>query len=104
MDLLHRILSNLEWAIAGLFGAIVSVPFHEELSSWKGKLFFVFTGIACAYFLTPFAMNHYSIDPGLSGGVGFLLGAFGGSLLAAVVRAIKAADLVALIKAKFGSR
>ena len=103
MDLVHAIISKLEWLFAGLVGAVVSVPLHQELSTWKGKLFFIFTGIACAYFLTPFAMSQYSIDPALSGGVGFLLGAFGGSLLAAVVRAIKAADLVAFIKAKFGS-
>lgn len=102
MDFLHKVIANLEWALAGLVGAIVSIPFHDELSTLKGKLFFVFTGISCAYFLTPFALSHYSIDPALSGGVGFLLGAFGGSLLAAVVRAIKSADLVAFVKAKLG--
>ena len=35
-------------------------------------------------------------------GIGFLLGTFGGSLLAAINRAIKAADLWALIRQRFG--
>jgi len=35
-------------------------------------------------------------------GVGFLLGTFGGSLIAAITRAIKAADLWAFIRQRFG--
>ncbi|MDW9402588.1 MFS transporter, partial [Pseudomonas soli] len=41
-------------------------------------------------------------DPNTVAGVGFLLGTFGGSLLTAVNRAIKAADLWALIRQRFG--
>ncbi|MGL6365373.1 hypothetical protein [Aeromonas veronii] len=43
----------------------------------------------------------YNIDPGLSGGVGFLLGAFGGSLLAAGLRTIRGLDLIELVKERF---
>jgi hypothetical protein len=41
-------------------------------------------------------------EPRSVAGVGFLLGTFGGSLIAAVMRAIKAADLWSVIRSKFG--
>jgi len=41
-------------------------------------------------------------EPKIVAGIGFLLGAFGGSLLAAINRAIKSADLWALIRQRFG--
>ena len=41
-------------------------------------------------------------EPKIVAGIGFLLGTFGGSLLAAINRAIKAADLWALIRQRFG--
>lgn len=98
MSLIERIVSNAEWAIAGLVGAVIAVPFHEELKTWKGRFVFVGTGAACAYFTTPLAISLYSIDPSLAGGVGFLLGAFGGSLLAAGLRTIRGLDLVDIVK------
>jgi hypothetical protein len=42
------------------------------------------------------------IEPRSVAGVGFLLGTFGGSLMAAITRAIKAADLWSFIRSKFG--
>ena len=102
MNFLDRLVANAEWAVAGLVGALIAIPFHEELRTWKGRLIFLGTGVSCAYFITPLAVSVYGIDPTLAGGVGFLLGAFGGSLVCAVIRAIKTADLVALFKSKFG--
>ena len=88
--------------VAGLVGAIVVLPIEKELTTWKGKLFFLFSGVACSYFTTPLAVYKWSIIPELAGSVGFLLGAFGASLLAAGIRAVKSVDLVALIKSRFG--
>lgn len=88
--------------IAGLVGSIVVLPIEKELTTWKGKLFFLFCGVACSYFTTPLAIYKWSITPELAGSVGFLLGAFGASLLAAGVRAVKSVDLVALVKSRFG--
>lgn len=104
MNLWERLLANAEMGLPGLIGAVIAIPFHEELKTWKGRLFFVCTGGACAYFTTPLAINVYNIEPALAGGVGFLLGAFGGSLLAAGIRAVKAADLWALVKSRFGGK
>ena len=102
MNLLDRLVVNAEWAVAGFFGALIAIPFHEDLKTWKGRAYFVGTGTGCAYFTTPLAINIYGIDPALSGGAGFLLGAFGYSIVSAVIRAFKAADIWALIKSKFG--
>jgi paired small multidrug resistance pump len=104
MNLWERLLANAELGLPGLIGAVIAIPFHEELKTWKGRLFFVCTGVACAYFTPPLAINGYNIEPALAGGVGFLVGAVGGSLLAAGIRAVKAADLWALLKSKFGSK
>ncbi|WP_279475269.1 hypothetical protein [Aeromonas veronii] len=101
MGLIERILTNAEWALAGLIGALVAVPFQEELSTWRGRLVFIGSGATCAYFTTPLAISMYNIDPGLSGGVGFLLGAFGGSLLSAGLRTIRGLDLIELVKERF---
>lgn len=103
MDWLEKLIGTDKAIIAGFIGALIALKFQEELSSWKGRAWFVFTGLVCANYGTPLAMNFYSIDPDLRGGVGFLLGAFGGSLLAAGFRAIKNLDLVSLVKAKLGN-
>lgn len=102
MDFLEKLIGADKVIIAGFIGALIALKFQEELSGWGGRAWFMFTGVVCAYYGTPLAISTYSIDPGLAGGVGFLLGAFGGSLLAAGFRAIKNLDLISLVKAKIG--
>ncbi len=102
MEFLEKLLGTDKIIVASFIGALVALKFQEELNTWQGKFVFVLTGVACAYYITPIAMASYNIDPGLAGGVGFLLGAFGGSLLAAGFRAVRNLDLVELVKAKFG--
>lgn len=98
MDFLNRLFANLELFIAAIIGAIVALRFQDDLSTRREKLVFLATGVACAYWVTPLAISLYGIDAGLAGGVAFLLGAFGGSLLAAGFRLIRNLDLVALVK------
>lgn len=104
MDLLHRLLDKLEWVIAGLIGAIVASWWHkDDLTDWRAWVIFLITGVACALYLTGMISNYLGVtEPNIVAGVGFLLGTFGGSLLAAINRAIKAADLWALIRQRFG--
>lgn len=104
MELFHRMLDKAEWIIAGLFGAIVASWWHkDDLTDWKAWVVFLITGVACALYLTGIVSTYLVItDPSNVAGVGFLLGAFGGSLMTAVNRAIKAADLWALVRSKFG--
>lgn len=104
MDFLHRLADKTELLIAGLIGAIVASWWHkEDLTSWRSWIIFLITGVACAQYLTGIVSTYLSItEPNNVSGVGFLLGTFGGSLMAAINRAIKAADLWALIRSKFG--
>ncbi len=104
MEFFHRLLDKAEWIIAGAIGAIVASWWHkDDLTDWKAWVVFLITGLACAMYLTGIVSTYLSItDPSNVTGVGFLLGAFGGSLMTAVNRAIKAADLWALVRSKFG--
>lgn len=104
MEFFHRLLDKLDWLVAGLMGAIVASWWHKDdlkdLGSW---VIFLVTGIACAFYLTSIVCDQLSVvDPSDVAGIAFLLGAFGGSLMAATNRAIKAADLWALIRQRFG--
>ncbi|MGY3172412.1 paired small multidrug resistance pump [Pseudomonas sp. TE12234] len=104
MEFIHRLLDKTEWIVAGFIGAIVASWWHkDDLTDWKAWVVFLITGLACAMYLTGIVSTYLSItDPSNVTGVGFLLGAFGGSLMTAVNRAIKAADLWALVRSKFG--
>lgn len=90
--------------LAGLIGALISSWWHkDDLADKKAWLIFVTSGACSALYLTGMVSSYFGItDPNNVAGVGFLLGTFGGSLMAAINRAIKAADLWALIRSKFG--
>lgn len=104
MELFHRLLDKAEWMIAGLIGAIVASWWHkDDLTDWRAWAVFLITGAACAKYLTGIVSTYLGIvDASNVVGIGFLLGTFGGSLMTAVNRAIKAADLWALVRSKFG--
>lgn len=103
-EFLHKHFPSGEWAIAALFGAVVALPFHDELKTRNGFAMFIFTGVACGYFLTVPVMGYFHMNPESAGGVGFLLGAFGGSMLSAIIRFAKEADLWQLVRDRFGGR
>lgn len=104
MDIIKSILhdTKIGWAIAGLVGAFVSMPFQSDIDSRKGKLVFLFSGAAYSYYLTGMAVNYFNMPIADAGSIGFLLGAFGGSLTAAIFRAIDKADLWGLLLRRFG--
>jgi protein-S-isoprenylcysteine O-methyltransferase Ste14 len=107
MEYLQRLLDKLdrfELLIAGLIGAVVASWWHkDDLSDWRAWLVFLITGVACSLYLTSMVSTYLNVtEPKIVAGIGFLLGTFGGSLLAAINRAIKAADLWALIRQRFG--
>lgn len=105
MDLtaLSDFLTSLKWATAGLVGAMIVSRFHkEELNGRIDYLVFIASGAAIAHFLTAPVALWFKFDAGTTGGIGFLLGAFGGSAMQAVVRGIKSADLWSVIKNRFG--
>lgn len=107
---LEKLFTWLEWAIPGFFGAVfiyVVVPSQrQELKGKRDVLLFLCSGGLISHFLTMFVCNRLHIEEGSVGGIGFLLGAFGGATCTAIMRGIKAADLWevarSIIKAKFG--
>ncbi|MDZ5602585.1 MFS transporter [Pseudomonas sp. RP23018S] len=104
MGFFHSLLEKFDLGIAGLFGALIASRWHkDDLTDRTAWLLFLFTGMACAHYLTGMVSAYFGIvEPRSVAGVGFLLGTFGGSLIAAITRAIKAADLWSVIRSKFG--
>ncbi|NWB47092.1 MFS transporter [Pseudomonas gingeri] len=107
MEYLQRLLDKIdrfELLIAGFVGAVVASWWHkDDLTDWRAWLIFLITGMACSIYLTSMVSTYLGVtEPKIVAGIGFLLGAFGGSLLAAINRAIKSADLWALIRQRFG--
>ena len=107
MEYLQRLLDNLDrfgLLIAGFTGAVIASWWHkDDLTDWRAWVVFLITGVACSWYLTSMVSTYLSVtEPRIVAGIGFLLGTFGGSLLAAINRAIKAADLWALIRQRFG--
>lgn len=100
---INEALNYLKWAIAGFFGAVISARFHrDEIKDRRDYAMFLVSGVLIAHYLTGLVSTYLQFEPGTAGGVGFLLGAFGGSVMQAIVRAIRGADIWALLKARFG--
>lgn len=99
---LNDLLSDARLAAAGIMGAIAAAPFHSEVRGWKAKTVFVVAGTASAFFLTDLVSDYFGIPTDKSGGVGFLLGAFSGSLIDAAIKAVNSVDVVAILKSRFG--
>lgn len=102
MDNLFKHLEDFKWAFAGLIGALVAVRFQNDLKTKGSIVIFVLSGSAYAHYLTGLVDDYFNIAPSSAGGIGFLLGAFGGSLTAAIIRAISSSDLVELLRKKIG--
>lgn len=104
MDFLQKYLAQIELAFAGLIGALIALPFQPELKTKSSKFVFVVSGAGCAHYLTGLAVQFFNIQPGAAGSVGFLLGAFGGALIAAIMRAINESDLLVLLRGRLAGR
>jgi paired small multidrug resistance pump len=86
------------------WGAITANFWHrDDLVDRKAWAIVIFSGAVCAHYLTGLISPYFGVVELRSvAGVGFLLGTFGASLIAAIIRAIKAADLWAFIRQRFG--
>lgn len=94
--------SFLEAVGAGLAGAIVSLPFHAETTSFVAKAVMVMSGTTMAYYVAPWAIDALQVKPAVGSSISFLIGAFGMSVMSAVMRAIAKADLWSFISKRFG--
>lgn len=102
MSQLEKIFEDLGLGVAALVGALVGVFAQKEMSTWRQRAVFVVSGVAIGYYITPLVLDLYSIKTELTGAVGFLLGAFGGGIMAALYKAIGNLDLLEYIKSRLG--
>lgn len=99
---IKQLLIGCELAVAGLIGAFVATPFQSNLKTKQSMIVFVISGAACAHYLTDLVVYKLAIEEASIGGAAFLLGAFGGSLIAKIVAVIQDVDLVGMIRSKIG--
>lgn len=89
-------------SLGGILGALLSLAFLERATGPFAKVTAIFGGWAIAHFVTPLAVEYFGLTSRWQGGMGFLLGLFGMLIVAAIARALKALDLLQLIRARIG--
>lgn len=89
--------------ITGLIGSFLSFKFVAQLGTFGRATAFI-GGAFSAGILAPVLVDWLSFKPAYIAGVGFIVGALGMSVLAAVLQAIKDLDLVGLVKSRLGIR
>lgn len=88
--------------VSATIGAIASLPFHKEIDTLPKRAFAVAVSAAGANYIAPLAIEYFHITPTQSGGIAFLIGLFGLSMVQAVMRGFTNADLWGLIRSRFG--
>lgn len=89
-------------AVAGLFGAAVAGWFQrDDIKGSRDFTVFVVSGAIIAHFVTAPIASYLGVV-GNAEGIGFLVGAFGGRLIQAVIRMIKSADVWQFIMGRWG--
>lgn len=87
-------------AVAGFLGSVLSLSFIDDLGK-KQRIGAVVAGIISAHYLAPLIAHVFNEEAYVET-IGFLVGLFGMSIMAAVFRAIKNSDLWGLVKRRFG--
>lgn len=100
---LHELLSSLKWAIAGLVGAAVASRFHkDEIQNRVDLAVFIASGAFTAHYCTGMITQYLDFSANNAGAIGFLLGAFGGSILQVCVKIIRSGEIWNVIKNRIG--
>ena len=79
--------------VAGFFGALVSLSFVREASTWCGKVTLVACGFAGACYGAPALAEWMDVGTRVENGLAFAMGLLFMSLAGAIVGAIKDAKL-----------
>lgn len=105
MDNWTRVWDFFSDAVIGAIGALLALQFNKHsLAAWRTAITFIGTGAVIAFFIAPLIMKYLNIEQGTAAAVAFLIGAFGGSVFAAVLKAIADADLWEFFKSIVRSR
>ena len=78
----------LELIFVGAFGSWVSLLFRKDLRSKWERSTAVIGGTAIAYYVAPLALDYFKMDASRAGSVTFLLGLFGMTAVAGIMKAI----------------
>lgn len=62
--------------VAGLFGAVLALPYMPDRSRWE-KVFAVFGGMACAVYLAPWISTRLGLDESGHNAACFVIGIMG---------------------------
>lgn len=85
-----KALNDFQFFIAGLLGATVVTRYHKErLKNVWDYAVFILSGAITAHYLTQVVIHLFKLEPIHAGGVGFLLGAFGGMIIQELTTWIK---------------
>lgn len=92
-----------KWAIAGVFGALVSGLLQKQvLVTWKDWGMFLLRGAIIAHFLTGLIASYFEVISENATGLAFLVGCFGCFGIQAISKYILTGELWALLRARFG--
>ena len=86
--------------IAGVAGSVLSLKFATNLNAW-GRATSVAGGAVIAQFGTPLVAHILNLDA-FQQAIGFFLGLFGLSFVAAIYETVKKADPWGLIMSRYG--
>lgn len=86
--------------LAGIAGSVLSLRFASNLNAW-GRATSVAGGAVIAQYGTPLAAHVLRLDD-FQQAIGFFLGLFGLSLVAAIYETVRKADPWGLIMARYG--
>lgn len=102
LDWLHKTFPGIEFALAGLIGAICAIPYHKDITTKSGFVTFFITGAASGYYAAPYAASYFGLGASGTGLAAFGIGVFAGSAISKVISTLQALDLVGIIRRKLG--
>ena len=87
--------------IAGLVGSIISLRFISEVTTWWSRTTLVICGTFITSYATPALSEWLTVSERVETGMGFVIGLFGMSMVAAIMAALKEAKLGEAISSWF---
>lgn len=89
-DAVVKVWDNIQYFTAGLLGASVVTRYHKDrLKTWHDYVVFILSGAIIAHYLTQVVIYYLNLEAIHAGGVGFMLGAFGGMVIQELTTWIK---------------
>lgn len=98
----NKVQATIDLIISGAVGSVLSLMFHDDITTWRRKLIVIAGGTAFSLYVAPFTIEFFQIGTSQPTAIGFFCGLFGMSLTAAIMRMLRNADLFVIVKRIFG--